>query len=41
MWREKNRELPFGKVLSYIEPRIDGNSFSLLNSPIDTPKGEK
>jgi serine/threonine protein kinase len=33
MWREKNREFPFGKVLSYIESRIDGDNFALLSSP--------
>jgi superfamily I DNA and/or RNA helicase len=33
MWREKNRDFPFGRVLSYIESRIDGDNFALLSSP--------
>src|SRR5260370_27561124 len=33
MCRDNNREFPFGKVLSYIESRIDGDNFALLSSP--------
>jgi len=39
MWRENNSEFPFGKVLSYIENRVDGTKFALLNSPTVVLKG--
>jgi superfamily I DNA and/or RNA helicase len=39
MWRDKNCEFPFGRVLSYIESRIDGENFALMNSLTMTSAG--
>jgi len=43
MWRGSNAEFPFGRVLSYIESRLDGEQFALINSATmaSTGSGER
>lgn len=43
MWRGSNAEFPFGRVLSYIESRLDGEQFALMSSPTmaSTGSGER
>jgi len=42
MWREKNQQAPFGKVLSYVESRADAKNFSLISTnDLRTKEGEQ